>query len=208
MPEFKLLGISGSPRKSATYHAIEWALGYARDRYGLQTSFYALRAKKISYCIHCDYCLRKKKGCLHQDDMQELYQQMQDCKLWLLGSPCYHGHISAQLKAVLDRTRALLALDKRVFQNKIGAGLAVGGDRNGGQEKVLSCLHDFYLINEMLPVSGGAFGANLGGTLWSRDKGAQGIAEDQAGLGSVAKTVDRMAGFLSVLDADFKPVQK
>ena len=192
MAELKMLGVSGSPRKSATYYAVQWALDYAREQYGLQTEFFALRGKKITYCIHCDYCLRKKQGCVHKDDMQELYQQMQDCQLWILGSPCYHGHISAQLKAVLDRSRALLALDKKIFADKVGAGLAVGGDRNGGQEKVLGCLHDFYLINEMLPVSGGAFGANLGGTLWSRDKGGQGIAEDEAGLSSVRKTVQRM----------------
>ncbi|MFW6401509.1 MAG: flavodoxin family protein [Desulfohalobiaceae bacterium] len=192
MQEIKLLGISGSPRKSATYRAVEWALEYAREKHHLQTTFFPLRAKKINFCIHCDYCLRKKKGCLHQDDMQQLYEEMQSSDLWLLGSPCYHGHISAQLKAVLDRTRALLALDKDMFAGKIGAGLAVGGDRHGGQEKVLGCLHDFYLINKMLPVSGGAFGANLGGTLWSRDKGAQGIEEDQTGLRSLAKTIDRM----------------
>jgi len=36
-------------------------------------------------------------------------------------------------------------------------------------------LVDFYLINEMVPVGGGAFGANLGATFWSKDKGAAGV---------------------------------
>ena len=34
----------------------------------------------------------------------------------------------------------------------------------------------------MIPVGGGSFGANLGGTIWSKDKGVQGAEEDTEGL--------------------------
>ncbi len=53
-------------------------------------------------------------------------------------------------------------------------------------------LVDFCLINEMVPVGGGAFGANLGATFWSKDKGAAGVKEDKEGLISLYKTMDRL----------------
>ena len=44
----------------------------------------------------------------------------------------------------------------------------------------------------MIPVGGGAFGANLGATFWSKDKGAAGVEEDKEGLKSLYKTVNRL----------------
>ena len=190
--QISVLGICGSPRKKATDAAVNWALEYFAKEYEATTEFFALRGKTINFCIHCDVCLKKKQGCVHQDAMQDLYALMQKADVWVLGSPVYHGHISAQLKAALDRTRALLALDRHILRDKIGMGIAVGGDRNGGQEQVLHSIIDFCLINEMIPVSGGVFGSNLGGTVWSQDKGRQGLEEDSEGKKSIRKGINRV----------------
>ena len=64
----------------------------------------------------------------------------------------------------MDRTRALVAADKYVFKGKVGMGMRLRGDRNGGQEFALMQIHTFYIINGMIPVGGGFFGANLGAT--------------------------------------------
>lgn len=69
---------------------------------------------------------------------------------------------------------------------------ADGGDRIGGQELAIRAITDFYAINEMIHVGGGAFGANLGATFWSKDKGAAGVEVDKEGLKSLYKTVDRL----------------
>lgn len=192
MKEIEILGICGSPRKSATDFVVKWSLDFIHEKYGLKTHYFSVRGKKINFCFHCDYCLRKKSGCVHEDDLQSLYPLMEQSQAWILASPVYHGHISAQLKAILDRTRALMAKKKTVFENKIGAGFAVGGDRNGGQEHVLHTILDFYLINKMIPVSGGAFGANLGGSIWSQDKGKSGAEKDEEGLKSIKMTINRL----------------
>jgi hypothetical protein len=44
----------------------------------------------------------------------------------------------------------------------------------------------------MIPVSGGPFGSNLGGTVWSQDKRAEGAEADQVGMASVHRTVKRL----------------
>jgi len=40
--------------------------------------------------------------------------------------------------------------------------IAVGGDRIGGQELAIQQIITFYILNGIIPVSGGSFGANLG----------------------------------------------
>lgn len=107
--------------------------------------------------------------------------------------------MSGQLKAVLDRCRALVARNPDVFKNKVGAAIAVGGDRVGGQEPAIMAIHAFYLANKMIPVSGGPFGANLGGTVWSRDKKAEGAAADEVGMKTVYRTVERLVEVTKLL---------
>jgi multimeric flavodoxin WrbA len=187
-----LLGISGSPRLKSTHYAVNAALDYARERHGVETDYFSVHAKDIGFCRHCDYCIRKKQGCILDDAMGELYEKMLHADAWILGTPVYQGQVSGQLKTVLDRCRAVVARDRHAFLNKVGMGICIGGDRSGGQEPSLQTLIGFYLINEMLPVGGGSFGANLGAAVWSRDKGAEGVKADVEGMAAVHRVVDRL----------------
>lgn len=188
----KLLGISGSPRKKSTDYVVREALRYAQEKYDVETDYFSARGKNMQFCIHCDYCIRKKKGCIHKDDLVELYDKMLWADAWIIGTPVYQGTLSAQTKTIMDRCRAVVARDPKAFMNKVGIAAAVGGDRIGGQELAIQTILNFYVISEMIPVGGGSFGSNLGGTFWSKDKGAEGVAEDAEGLRSLRRTVKKM----------------
>jgi multimeric flavodoxin WrbA len=188
----RVLGVSGSSRRKATDYAVNEALRYARERHGVETDYFSAHRKTIGFCVHCDACVRKKQGCAFHDDMEQLYPMLEAADAWILGTPVYQGNISGQLKAMLDRCRAVVARDPSAFRRKTGAAIAVGGDRSGGQEPTLQTIVDFYLINEMLPVGGGAWGANLGASVWSRDKGAAGVREDETGIAAIHRVVDRL----------------
>jgi multimeric flavodoxin WrbA len=192
--KFVLLGISGSPRLGSTDYIVNEALNYAKSKWEeIETDYFSVHKKKLNFCIHCDHCIREKNGCVHKDDMNELYPKLIQAKAYILASPVYQGNISGQLKVVLDRCRALVAADPNVFQYKFGAAIAVGGDRIGGQEPTIHTILDFYVINGIIPVGGGGFGGgNLGGTLWSRDRGARGVQEDAEGIKSVHKVVNKL----------------
>ena len=188
-----LLGISGSPRISSTDYIINEALNYAKTKFeGIETDYFSAKGKKLNFCIHCDYCIREKKGCTHKDDMNELYPKLIKADAYIMGSPVYQGNISGQLKVILDRTRALVAADPKIFREKLGIAIAVGGDRIGGQEPTIRTILDFYILNGIIPVSGGFFGANLGGTVWSKDKGVSGAKEDEEGIRTVQKSVNKL----------------
>jgi len=188
-----LLGICGSPRKQGTDFAVQYALNYAAEKFSFEIEYWTVRGKEIKFCTHCDYCIREKKGCINEDDISELYTKLEESKFLLLGTPVFQGTMSGQLKTLLDRCRGLVAKKPNVFKDKYGIALAVGGDRNGGQEIAIRSILDFYQQNHVISVSGGAFGANLGASLWSRDKGKEGVQNDEEGLRTIRKVIKRLA---------------
>jgi len=188
-----ILSICGSPRKQATEYVLEEALSQLR-KLGFETELFTVRGMSVGFCQHCDYCLRNKE-CKLKDDMFVLYPLLRDAEGFVIATPVYNGGVSAQIKAVMDRCRALSAADKNVFRGKVGMAIAVGGDRVGGQELAIQQIMTFYVLNGVIPVSGGAFGANLGATFWSKDT-LKGVKEDEEGFRSLKKTVKRFSEFL------------
>lgn len=188
-----IVGICGSPRQQATEYVLKDALKMLAEL-NFETRFFTVRDKHIEFCSHCDYCLDHKE-CVFNDDMQEVYSLFEEAQGIILATPVYNGGVSAQIKAIMDRCRASVAADRNFFKYKIGMGIALGGDRGGGQEAALSQILTFYVLNGVLPVSGGFFGANLGATFWTKDT-LEGARQDEEGFRSLRKTVKKFAALL------------
>ena len=128
----RILGVSGSPREASTAYLVKEGLKYAeKSSKPVVTEFFSLKGKTINFCVHCDYCVREKKGCVHNDDMLEAYEKIARADAFFVGSPVYNGSISGQLKTFFDRCRAIVAKNPDVLRNKVGAGLAVPGRGRG-----------------------------------------------------------------------------
>jgi len=188
-----IVGICGSPRKQATDYVLREALSMLEEK-GFETEFFGVRGKDISPCRHCDYCLRNKE-CIIKDDMYEIYPLMTEAQGIIMATPVYNGGLSAQIKALMDRCRALGAVDFDFLRYKVGMAIAVGGDRIGGQELAIQQIMTFYILTGAVPISGGAYGANLGANFWSQDT-LDGVKEDEQGFRSLRKTVKRFGAFL------------
>ncbi|UCD26881.1 MAG: flavodoxin family protein [Candidatus Bathyarchaeota archaeon] len=188
-----IVGICGSPRRQATEYVLKEALNML-EKMGFKTEFFTVRGKSIEFCRHCDYCIRNKK-CAIKDDMYGLYPLLKDSKGIIIATPVYSGGMSAQIKAVMDRCRALSSADRGFFRRKVGMAVAVGGDRIGGQELALQQIITFYILNGIIPISGGFFGANLGATFWSKDT-LEGVKKDEEGFRNLRKTTRKFAKFL------------
>ena len=189
-----VVGICGSPRQQATEHVLKEAL-MLLEHQGFETRFFTVRGKNINFCTHCDYCLENKE-CVFKDDMKEVYGLLKETRGIIFATPVYNGGVSAQTKAIMDRCRAAVAGDRNFFKYKVGMGIALGGDRVGGQEAALQQIHTFYILNGMVPVSGGFFGANLGVTFWTKDT-VEDAKQDEEGFRSLKKTVKKFAAFLN-----------
>jgi multimeric flavodoxin WrbA len=188
-----VVGICGSPREQATEHVLKEALRMLAEQ-GFETRFFSVRGKRVEFCTHCDFCLENKE-CVFKDDMQEVYALLKEADGIIFATPVYNGGVSAQIKAVMDRCRAAVAGDRNFFRFKVGMGIALGGDRVGGQEAALQQILTFFVLNGVVPVSGGFFGANLGATFWTKDT-LEGAKQDEEGFRSLRKTVKKFAVFL------------
>ena len=192
----KIVGICGSPREGATDFLLKKALNELEKEESFETRFITVKDKSISPCTHCNGCVETKGKCSISDDMDEIYKSLREADGIILASPIHFGSISAQLKAVLDRCQAMIMEDLDIFKNKVGISIVVGGDRSGGQELAIQQINTFYLLNKIIPLSGGSFGANLGACLWSQDDGAEGVKEDEYGLKTLDMTISHFKEFL------------
>ena len=110
----KIFGICGSPRKNTTDFIIQNALDKLNND-GFETELFSCAGKTIKPCMHCDYCLKNKK-CIIEDDMLDVYENLQNADGIILATPVQSGGISSNLAAVMDRTRALEAVDYNILR--------------------------------------------------------------------------------------------
>lgn len=191
----KVVGICGSPREGASEYLLKKGLKDLEQSDEVEVSFVTVRESEIAPCNHCSWC-ENNKGCSIKDDWEELSKLLKEADGIVIASPIHFGSVSAQTKAVIDRCQSLIMEDIDIFKGKVGMSIVVGGDRSGGQELAIQQINTFYLLNGMIPVSGGAFGANLGACLWSQDNGAQGIKNDTYGLKTLDMTLNKFREFL------------
>ncbi|WP_406537289.1 flavodoxin family protein [Methanobrevibacter sp.] len=190
----KIFGICASPRNNTTEYVLSQAVQRLADD-GFDTEIFTCMGKDIKPCMHCDYCLEHKK-CIINDDMQEVYQGLLDADGIILATPIQSGGISSNLSAIMDRTRALEAIDYNILRGKIGMSIAVGGDRTGGQDFAHLKNVTYFMIHGIIPVSGGPFGSNLGASFWSNDS-LDDIKNDSYGMESLNRTLVEFENFLN-----------
>ena len=83
-------------------------------------------------------------------------------------------NITAQLCTFFDRFRSAWlkgVQDPDFFAHKVGAGITVGGTRNGGQESTMSSITNFFLTQGMTVCTGGS-GMYSGPMLWNPGDGS------------------------------------
>lgn len=181
-----VLGISGSPRLNGnTTFAVRRALEVI-GREGLDTEFISLAGTNIGYCTGCWGC-RATHTCVIEDDMVPIYEAVRRCDGLILGTPVYMGLVSGQLKVLMDRTVLFRVGGAFELSGKVGAGIACGGFRNGGQELALQNIHTFLLQQDMLAVADGPPFSHCGAAI-------AGVAEqDELGLRTVDSVALRLA---------------
>ena len=98
----KIIGFIGSPRKEGnTAWAVNKILEAAKGR-GAETRAWHSCDLDIKPCKGCLGCVQSDK-CVINDDMQKLYNALEQAGALVLGSPVYMGQMSAQAKIFTDR---------------------------------------------------------------------------------------------------------
>lgn len=100
----KVLILSGSPRKGGNSDLLCDAFLRGAREAGNEAEKIRVAEKRIAPCSACYYCRDNGGACIHSDGMAEVLQKMIDADVIVLASPVYFYSVSAQLKAVIDRT--------------------------------------------------------------------------------------------------------
>lgn len=194
-----ILAINGSPNRNGnTAFLLEKVLEAAREE-GVDGKIFhvmdALKGQENPFCMACSSPC--KEACHGKDaGLKEACDALEGAAAVVLGSPVYFGTVSAQLKALWDKTRAIRS--RRSLVGKPAAAVSVGASRFGGQETTLRALHDMLMIQGMSIVGEGTEDDDAGhqGVCAQKPAEEDGFAVERARIlgRRLAREVKRAAG--------------
>jgi len=176
----KLLGISGSPRKSGNTefllkHALEAAEEVAEE--SIESEMYSIAGKTYFPCISCfacvelGYCVRGVK-----DDFPELRDKWLEADAVIMAVPIYHMSIPGQLKCFMDRLgNSLCAYYIYKLKNpmpkhlKVYGAIAQGVHLFSGQEHAITDIINHALWMGNVAVAGDFWESYIGGGGWTEN---------------------------------------
>jgi len=142
----KVLGIVCSPRKNGnTAVLVKEVLDSARS-YGAETEIIRVTDFDITPCDGCESCTTTGK-CRIEDDMPKIFAKLLEADGIVIGTPVYFWNVTAQAKALIDRTFAFRR--ERRLANKVAGAVIVA--RDTGASAAFSALNDFFSLHRMLP---------------------------------------------------------
>lgn len=145
----KILAISCSPRSNGnTVAMLEEVLGAAEER-GADVELYSVAGKDIQPCDGCWTCAETGR-CHITDDTAALLEKMLAADGIVFGVPVYFHGMSAQAKAIIDRTISLNT-PERSLTNKVLGVVASAGSL--GLVQVLKDFTYYAHVKHMLPAN-------------------------------------------------------
>lgn len=182
----KIIGIAGSPVANGNNERIiDHVLASARGK-GFEVEKLFMSRLSIAYCTACNLCKKEMGRCSIRDDMDEVMPKLVSSDAIIVSSPVYFGSVSAQLKAMFDRTLPLRR-DGFKLKDKIGAAIGIGASRNGGQEFTIQAIHSWMNIHGMIIVGDNS---HFGGTVEAP------FEKDEFGKQTVNAMLDKVCDLL------------
>ena len=112
----KVLILEGSPRRNGNSAILSKEFARGAEEAGCSVETVCVAAKKIAGCLGCNACYRNGGTCVQKDDMAEIREKMLAVDAIVLASPIYFYSMTAQMKALIDRTYAFFQqLDGKTF---------------------------------------------------------------------------------------------
>jgi multimeric flavodoxin WrbA len=166
----KALGIVGSPRNGGNTEQLMNLVLTTIAEQDIDTELLTLAGKDIRPCTACMACKGVEK-CSIDDDLFPIYLKMKEADAIIIGTPVYFQGPSALVRAFIERTGYISALNGRVFKGKVGGPLVVA--RRSGLAETYSQLLLWYSGQRF--IMPGSYNIAIG-----RDKGE--VLKDEEGV--------------------------
>lgn len=147
----KVVAFNGSPRANGnTAQSIQMVLAELKNE-GVDTEIIQLGGRKVFGCLACGKCFELQNNrCVRQDDeMNGFIEKIQEADGIIIGSPTYFSNVSAEVKALIDRSGFVnKANGGNLLRGKVGA--SVVAVRRAGSTFVYSAINFYFGIAEMI----------------------------------------------------------
>jgi multimeric flavodoxin WrbA len=152
----KIVAIVASPRgiKGNTAALLNLVLEGAAGQ-GASTEVMAIKGREVNPCLGCDVC-HKEGVCPQKDSFNTIKEKVMEADGLVLASPNYIFHVSAQLKAFIDRCCGVVHC--LGFEGKYGASVVTSG--GGDEDAIAHYMNHFMAITGVIPV--GSVWATMG----------------------------------------------
>jgi len=191
----KVLAINGSPRKEGnTCEMLRTVLAVCKEA-GHEVELYQAGGRGVHGCLACNMCGTHKGKCAVDDWVNELYPKMKAADAIVIGSPTYFSDLTAETKALIDRTGYMSRRDDSAFSRKIGA--AVTAVRRAGGIHTLDSIQHMFLICDMIIP---------GSTYWnmSLSRDLDDYAKDTEGQRTMERLGENISWLLRMMAADIQ----
>jgi multimeric flavodoxin WrbA len=180
------LAINGSPRKGGNTELLLKAVLSELNDAAWETELVKVGGTAIRGCLACEKCFENKDNqCTNKKDkFNGIFLKMLKADAIILGSPTYFAAVSADLKALIERSGYVAYANDHAFSGKIGA--AVVAVRRGGATHAYDTInHMFQMSRMVIPCS----------TYWNMGfgLGKKDVLEDDEGLANMrhlGKSID------------------
>lgn len=99
----KILVITGSAHKNGNSACLAENFTRGAKESGHEVFQFDTAFKTIHPCIACERCNDTGKGCVFEDDMNEVNPKLLEADMVVFASPIYYYGVSSQIKSVIDR---------------------------------------------------------------------------------------------------------
>ena len=188
----KVVAFNSSPRREGNTHILINLVLNELQKEDIETELVQMAGRPIHGCMACFRCLKNKdRRCAQNDDaLNEYVGKMTEADGIILGSPTYHGDITPELKALIDRTGMVSKMNGTLLRRKVGA--AVVPVRRAGSVHAFYSILNLFLMNEMIVP-----GSSYWNIAFGRDKGD--VEKDAEGIDSMKTLGQTMAWLLKKL---------
>ena len=185
----KVIGINGSPRKDGNTALLIDAVFQELHKEGIETEMVNIAQKPVRGCTACMTCAKKQnKRCVIDGDIiNECIERMLAADGIILGSPTYFTDVTAEMKALIDRSGMVSITNGGIFKHKVGG--AVTAVRRGGATHAFDTMNHFLHYMQMFLV-----GASYWNMVYGFGKGQ--VADDKEGMANMQSLGENMAWLL------------
>jgi multimeric flavodoxin WrbA len=194
----KVVAFSGSARKGGNTALLLRRVLDVLEAEGIETELVELAGKKVQGCTACMKCREKQDRQCHgrRDFGNECITKMDEADGVIIGSPVYYADITAETKALIDRSGYVAGANGAMFKRKVGA--AVIAVRRAGAVHAFDSINHLFFISQMIVPGSSYWNMGMG-----REKGD--VERDEEGIRTMQVLGRNMAWLMQRVCAESAP---